>query len=114
MSDSAETARETVVRTLPGAIARTATSYEAFAASPPSPDGKDYIKDYAAFHASCKTALQHLEALLKLAGTLEMTDGAGTAPAAADGAPEGAADRVALAELVREARTAVARLRPGS
>lgn len=113
MSEMSQTAHGVLVRTLPAAIARAAASYDSFSATPPNPDGKDYIKDYAAFHAGCKTALQHLETLFKLAQSVadDAPSTSGPETGAETGAAGTQAEGAALSELVREARAAVGHLR---
>ena len=97
MSDTTSP-QDLVADSLPLAIRRAVDNYDRFSAAPPPSDAKEFT----AFQSGCKAALAHLESLLKL------VDQACPAP---DSPADAGGERAALADLVREARTAVARLK---
>jgi hypothetical protein len=103
MDQSTPTPRHAVAGALPTALGRALDNYETFAAAEPPGDAKEFT----AFQSGCKAALAHVEALLKLVD--QVTPPREDAETAADLAGE----RAVLHDLVREARTAVARLRTG-
>ena len=95
--DEFEAARGEVALLLPVALHRAVESYRRFAvlkvADPDDP------KAFAAHHAACKAALQHLETLAKLARWATDTEDAGAG-----------SDDEALARMVHDARTALEQL----
>lgn len=101
MTSDPDTARRAVASQMPAALARAMDQYDQFAALEPPQEAKAF----ANFQAGCKAALAHVETALKL---LEQA-----APSESRTPPDAAEERAALGELVREARTAVARLRTG-
>jgi hypothetical protein len=56
---------------LPDAIAKALTSYQAFMGKDIS---KDKAKEFSEHHGACKTAIAHIELLLKLARWAELPD----------------------------------------
>jgi hypothetical protein len=93
MTDDLEALRRRLKAALPHRIAAAAEGYDQFTADPPGLDAKSF----AAHHAACKSALAHIELLIKLArwasGELAQTQ------------PEGDEE---LESLLAEARAALA------
>jgi hypothetical protein len=89
-----ETLRQEIDRLLPAAMLRAVASYRAFALEP----AEDPVpaKDFAAHHAACKAALNHLDALVRLARWTS-----------ASPVEAGAYEDNALADMVSEARRAL-------
>lgn len=83
--------RERLKGELPGRIAQAIASYDAFAGTEPPLDAKGF----AAHHAACKSALAHMDLLVKLARW------------AGAEAANGAADDDGVAHLLAEARAAL-------
>ena len=98
-----DSARRAAAARIPAAVQRALDHYEAISDTEMPGD----TKEKSSHQAACKAALGHVEAALKL---LDQAAPA-AAPAAATGDPQTAEQRAELGELVREARTAVARLR---
>jgi hypothetical protein len=94
-----DTARRAAAARIPAAVQRALDHYEAISDTEMPGD----TKEKSSHQAACKAALGHVEAALKLLDQ--------AAPPAATGDPQTAEQRAELGELVREARTAVARLR---
>jgi|GEM_PF-6809218 len=102
--DTLEGLRRTVADLLPGAVARAAASYTAFIATDAVPD---VAKEFKEHHAAGRTALAHIELMLRLARW------AAAEPPAIAGAGDPAAEpgsEAALAALVADARRTVAAL----
>jgi len=95
----ADSARRAAATRIPAALARALDHYDAISETEMPAD----TKEKSSHQAACKAALGHVEAALKLLDQ--------AAPPAATGDPQAADQRAELGELVREARTAVARLR---
>ncbi len=94
--DTIDALRRDIAALLPHAMHQAIASYERFALSE-AREPED-TKEFAAHHAACKAALQHLETLVKLARW-----------ASADRAGARAAEEADLGEVVEEARRALAR-----
>lgn len=62
---------------LPQAVARVVESYEAFS----SMNMPYEAKEFAAHHAACKAALAHLDSLMKMIKTIQITNGESDATA---------------------------------
>ena len=84
-----EKTREQIAKFLPDAIARALTDYQRF-----SEKAHTESAEFAKHHSACKTALGHVELLLKLAKELELPD-------ARVGDPNA---QIILATLMQEAR----------
>lgn len=102
MPETSTTPQQQVAACLPESIRWAVDNYRNFAGTSPPVDSKDFT----AFQSGCKAALAHLEALLKVTEQVQRSqpeDHRDTAP-----------ERAVLNDLVREARTAVARLKSDS
>ncbi len=93
MTDDLDTLRRRLKQALPMRIAAAASGYDQFTAEPPGLDAKTF----AAHHAACKSALAHIELLIKLARWA-----AGEIPSPAGESEE------SLDALLAEARAALA------
>jgi hypothetical protein len=94
-----DSARRAAAARIPAALERALDHYDAISDTEVPAD----TKEKSSHQAACKAALSHVEAALKLLDQ--------AAPQAATGDAQTADQRAELGDLVREARTAVARLR---
>lgn len=93
-----EALRQEIARLLPAAMARAVASYRSFALG--SPDEPAQAQDFGRHHAACRAALNHLDALTRLAHWASAEPGA--AAAVEDGR---------LLGMAKAARSALARYR---
>lgn len=78
MTSIEDKTRQSVAAFLPEILDRALLSYAAFAAAEAPTEG---AKDFAAHHTACKTAVAHIELLIKLARWADLEDAAREAEA---------------------------------